>query len=131
MLHGGALTAERKMGGRRLQRRPRKPGEMHPAHVMHALGLHPGAVRGDDPQQRRYRHVRAVLGYQAAGAQPAATVAAVAGYLQHGEAAGDLAEGDDAQRLASTQTHHYRRCRGQPARGEVVRNRRLAAGCKP
>jgi hypothetical protein len=39
-----------------------------------------------------------VLGHQAACAQPAATIAAVAGHLQHGEAAGDLAEGDDAGR---------------------------------
>src|SRR6201999_2748785 len=37
------------------------------------------------------------LGQQTLGAQPAATIAAVAEHAQHGKAAGDLAEGDDAE----------------------------------
>jgi hypothetical protein len=63
---------------------------------MHPLGLHPGAVRRDDPQQRRDRQLRPMLRHQASGAQPAATIAAVARDLQHGEAVGDPGEGDNA-----------------------------------
>lgn len=55
-----------------------QPGKMHATRIMHPTRDHPRAVRRDDPAQLRYRHVRPVLGYQAIGAKPAATVAAVA-----------------------------------------------------
>jgi hypothetical protein len=79
--------------------RSRQTGEAHPTNVMHAPGDHPRAVRGDEPTQLGYRHVRAVLGYQAMSVQPAASVAAVARHIQHGKPRNDLAEGDDAERF--------------------------------
>jgi hypothetical protein len=57
---------------------------MHSADIMQQGGLHPGAVRGHDPSQSRYRQHGPVLGEQAIGVQPAALVAAVAGHAQQG-----------------------------------------------
>jgi hypothetical protein len=71
---------------------------MDPTNIVHPPGDHARTVRGDNPQQRRYGHVRPMLGHQAIGAQPAAPVTAVAGHVQHGEACGNLAEGNDAVR---------------------------------
>jgi hypothetical protein len=50
------------------------------------------------PAQRRLWQFRPMLGQQSIHAEPAASIAAVAGYGQDGEAWGDLAEGDDAGR---------------------------------
>ena len=69
---------------------------------MHLAGLHLRAIRSDNPAQLRQRQVRSVLGEEAVHAEPAASIAAVAGDLRHGQAAGDLAEGDDAWRQSAT-----------------------------
>jgi len=70
---------------------------MHPAHVVQVSRHHPRTVGGDDVAQFRNRQLPAVLCDQAGDAQPAAAVAPVARHSQHFDAAGDLAEGDEAR----------------------------------
>src|SRR4051812_34121050 len=84
--------------------------------------LTPWAVGGEDAEEFRPRHIRAVLGYQARGPQPAAAIAPVAGELEDGQTGRDLAQEDDAGRHgarsvssvgASYQGFLSRRCRAR------------------
>jgi hypothetical protein len=59
-------------------------------------GLHTRAVRGDRPQQLRYRRVCAVLRHQAPGAQSAASIAAIARHVDCRKPPRYLAEQDYA-----------------------------------
>lgn len=74
---------------------------MHPAHVVQVPGDHAWAVGSDDVAQLWHRELRAVLAHQPGNAEPAAAIAAVARDLQHGQAIGDLAEGEEADQTAS------------------------------
>jgi hypothetical protein len=63
------------MRSRWLRHRPRQPREMDPTNTVHPPGDHARTVRGDDPQQHGYQHVRAVLATRQHGISAEATAA--------------------------------------------------------
>lgn len=55
-----------------------------------------GAVRSDNPEQLRYRHIGAVFRHQPCRIQPPAPLTAAAGHVEHLQSGGNLAEEDYA-----------------------------------
>lgn len=68
---------------------------MDTADIVHLAGDHARAIRRDDPAQGWHWQIRAMFGQQPGRMQPSAPIAAVTGYLQHGQSCGHLAERDD------------------------------------
>jgi hypothetical protein len=64
-----------------------QPRKVHPAYVMD--------IAGDHAAQIGHRQVQAMFSQQPGRMQPAAPIAAVAGYPQHRKTGGNLAEQDD------------------------------------
>jgi len=73
-------------------RRRRSTDDVADGLCNHVLPL----THGDDLVQPRRPQIGPILGQQSGRGPPAAPIAAVAGYLQHRGAWGDLAERDDA-----------------------------------
>ena len=71
--------------------------EVHATWIMDQPLDHPRAIRRDDLPYLRHRHAGPIPLDQRAGAQPPATVAAVACHVQCGQAGGDLAEVNEPQ----------------------------------